>query len=74
MEEKYKVKCDAVMRCEEWERNIQAITGAQIFCAIHSAGPKYMRPQFRFCPWCGGSFGKEKVVRIKLPEEWTEEI
>lgn len=39
--------------CEDWKEGMSQIEAAQIFCAVHSAGPKYTAKPFKYCPWCG---------------------
>lgn len=39
--------------CEGWVIGWKQIIAAQRFCAIQTAGPKYIGPTVKFCPWCG---------------------
>lgn len=42
-------ECD----CQEFQDSMKQILNAQMFCAFHTAAPKYTGSLFEFCPWCG---------------------
>ena len=53
------IKCDSVMKCEEWEK----------WTEISEDPPertmKIMIRSFKFCPWCGSKKGIEEKKEKK---------
>jgi len=45
--------CDSAFKCPGWEKGMEQIGAAQMFCSVHLGAPKYTAPAFKFCPWCG---------------------
>lgn len=55
-------------QCAEFKKGMDEIVSAQMFCAVHSGGPKYSSKPFKYCPWCGSVL----ITNPEYEDLWDE--